>query len=738
MNVPTAATEIDPITVEILSNRLWITNDEAAATVRRVSGSPVATEICDFNTALLRANGDAFMVGTYMAFLSLGHDAIVKDILANYADNPGIGPADMFICSDPYRGCTHQNDVTLVAPIHYQDELIAWSGVTIHQVDVGGPVYGSQASVGATSIYQEALPMPPMKIVEDGVLRKDLEEEYLIRSRTRETNALDLRAKMAANNLAKARILECVERYGLETVQATIDSVIDSTEARLRARLRRLPDGIWRHRAYMDDSPGKTHYLEVSLSKRDSELCFDFTRTGPQTGAIFNCSKGGLMSGLLGSVLPVLFYGMYWCPAAAQRVIELKTTPGTLVDAEWPAGMCKATTAAIAMVNTMANVVLGKMMAGSGDAEIGARAMAPWMAAATVQELSGTDQRGQEFGATLLDPMAGGGGAKADGDGIDSGSVIRAVKLRIANVETYEFRYPMLYLYRRQLEDTAGAGMFRGGAGCSLMYTPHGTDEIPASVMHSINYQVPATVGIFGGYPASTNSMAILRDSDVWERLSAGDVPNELEALTGDLEPVPIMQSTGLHRGDVYHSITTGGGGFGDPLQRDPGAVQRDVASGATSQPWGETVYGVVLTAEGGVDEERTEVRRKEIRAERLTLAAPPAHASQPTRHERAELERSLGGCLRLYRIGSAQHYGCSCGWLLAPAGQPYKDGLRVLESPTQEAGPRVDPYRIGVGFVFRRFVCPSCGSLIETEVARVGEPALVDIEILTSDTRGG
>lgn len=222
-----SASKVDPVTLEILSNRLWITNDEVAATVRRVSGSPVATEICDFNTALLRANGDAFMVGMYMGLISLGHDMIIKDILREYQENPGIEEDDMFLCADPYLGSLHQNDVALVAPVYSDGELIAWSGVAVHEVDVGGPVYGSHGSIGATSIFGEALPIPPIKIIERGRLRKDLEREYLMRSRTPDLNALDLRAKIAANNLAKQRILECVEHYGVETVVAAMEVVVD-------------------------------------------------------------------------------------------------------------------------------------------------------------------------------------------------------------------------------------------------------------------------------------------------------------------------------------------------------------------------------------------------------------------------------------------------------------------------------------------------------------------------------
>jgi N-methylhydantoinase B len=724
---PHTATALDPVTLAILSNRLWITNDEAAATVRRVSGSPVATEICDFNTALLRPNGDAFMVGAYFGPLSLGHDLIVKDILANYSENPGIGIDDMFICSDPYRGNTHQSDVTLVAPVHFEGECIAWTGVSIHQVDVGGPVPGSQASIGATSIFQEPLPIPPLKIVEGGVLRKDIEEEYLIRSRTRDLNALDLRAQIAANNRAKARVLECAERYGVDTLEAAIEAIVDQTTERLRTRLETLPDGTWRHRAYMDEAPGVTHVFQLAVTKTGGELCFDFTGTGPQTGAIFNCSRGGLMGGVLSSMLPILFFGMRWCPTAATRLIDVRTEPGTLVDPVWPAGMCKATTASMAMVNTITNVCLGKMLSGAADPETSGRAMAPWMAAATVQELGGKDRHGRQFGATMLDPMAGGGGARADSDGVDNGGVIRAVKLRIANVETYEFRYPLLYLHRKRLTDSGGAGTHRGGVGVSLAFTPHGVDEIRDNVMHSINYQVPATAGILGGFPGATNTMVLLRDSNVERELADGRLPTDLDQLEGELAIVPVIDAEPLRRGDVYRSTTGGGGGFGDPLWRVPEHVRDDVLAGAVSRRAADHVYGVIIGDGDELDEAATTRHRADLVRQRLEQAVA---GSALMSCDCASAECRVSANMALYRADGVLHTGCVCGRLFAPADRNYKDGLARIEGPLQTAGALVNPYRIGADFTYRRFLCPGCGRTIETEVARRGDPLLHDIQL--------
>ena len=129
--------QVDPITFEVLSHRLWAINEEGAAALRLISGSPVATEVHDFNTSLLSPEGDAFVVGPYIVAQAVSQQVIVKNILKDYGENPGIGPDDVFITNDPYTGALHQNDVTCVAPIHYNGELMAWAGATIHEVDVG-------------------------------------------------------------------------------------------------------------------------------------------------------------------------------------------------------------------------------------------------------------------------------------------------------------------------------------------------------------------------------------------------------------------------------------------------------------------------------------------------------------------------------------------------------------------------------------------------------------------------
>ncbi|MDP2663351.1 MAG: hydantoinase B/oxoprolinase family protein, partial [Dehalococcoidia bacterium] len=429
--------DIDPITFEVLRHRLWAINDEAGSTIKRISGSPIATEAYDFNTGILNAQGDMLIIGVYITTHASVQDIIIKNILKDYAENPGIGEDDMFITNDPYYGALHQSDVTLVAPIHWKGELVAWCGCTIHQIDVGGPVPGSFA-VGAHSIYEEPPPIPPMKIVEGGVLRRDLEREYLRRSRTPALVGLDLRAQIAANNVAKTRTLQLIESYGIDTVRAVMDRMMDYVAARFRDRLKELPDGIWKHVSFVehDGLEDKVYPCWLTATKSGDRLTLDFTEAAAQAPALINGCYSGLRGGIMSSVLPMLCYDMPWSPAGLWRAIDLKTKKGTMVDAEWPAGVSMAPISACWAARVAVNVCLGKMLAASDT--LRDHAMASWQGAWPGQNLAGINQRGEPFGTMILDSMAGGSGARTWKDGVDTGGILSSLGSATANVETNE------------------------------------------------------------------------------------------------------------------------------------------------------------------------------------------------------------------------------------------------------------------------------------------------------------
>ncbi|MFQ5913389.1 MAG: hydantoinase B/oxoprolinase family protein [Nitrospinota bacterium] len=729
---------VDPVTFEVLRHRLWNLNNEAAIALKRVSGSPVATEIQDFNTSLCTADGQNFMVGPYIVSHGVSQGLLVETLLKDYQENPGIHEGDIFLSSDPYQGAMHQNDVTCLAPIHWQGELIAWAGSTIHEIDVGGPVLGSQASIGAKSIFGEGPPLSALKIVEGGTFRKDVEREYLLRSRTRELNALDLRAKIAATHVAKTRLQGLVEKYGIATVKAVMEDIVDYTEARLRARLRELPDGVFRHTSYLDYDDGaerKIYPCHITLTKEGDGLVFDFAGTAAQAPAVINCAYSGLVSGVVIAVLVHLCYDAPWCPAGVLRVIRIDAEPGTIAHASWPAGVSKATTAGSYTVTHTASACITKMFLTHEDYR--KNAMAAWMGPMPTQELFGVDAYGEPFGLTLLDGMAGGTGAFSDRDGIDTGGFLRSLSATISNIETLEARYPILYLYRRQEMDTGGAGAFRGGVGLSTMYTPHLVEEIHTTVLHSHCVMQPEAVGICGGLPSATNEFAILRGSDVCQELESGRVPGGLESLKGDLEIPPPLCVTSLKRGDVYRCISTGGGGYGDPLLREPASVLNDVLCGLVSLEAARTLYGVVLDAgDKCVDQAATSGLREKLReARRAGASLPRAVASA----EKSSLSAAgppgpTASCLGEYltiRPGSeGKKIVCrACRQVIGPAGPDFKEHLLHKEMPLQVAGPKVDPHGRGEVFSLHAYFCPSCLIQVQVEVALKEGGRIPDIQ---------
>ena len=605
---------LDPIRFEVLRHRLWSIGAEAASAIKNISGSPIASEAHDFNTSIMSPAGEAVVMGPYVASLAIGQGLVVRTILDKYSDNPGCFPGDMFLCNDPYSGALHQNDVTLVAPVFHAEKLVAWTGATIHQVDVGGSSKGSQAATGAKSIFEEAPVIPPIKIMEKGKLRRDLEEEYLIRSRTRDLNALDLRAKISANLVMAERLVAMAERYGAEMLGEVLTRIVDVTEAKLRARLSELPDGEWKHTAYIDYD-GEVYAIRMKMTKQEDRLILDFTESSRQAPAVINCTYSGLLAGVQAGVLAYLCYDIPMCPAGILRPLKIVSKKGTVVDAAWPAGAAKATTAGSFVTTTAVSACLAKLLDAS-DTHY-SKLMACWNGASGQQELFGLDQRGQPFGSTILDGMAGGAGARYDRDGIDTGGFVRSLGCAIANVETYEFRYPVLYLYRRQEADTGGPGKFRGGVGVGLAMTPHDVEEIPTCVIHGCGIEQPASAGIAGGYPGSTTQFNIRRGTSVQEQLKRGEVPVDFNLMDGKLEP-KSSEETFLKKGDVFERVACGGGGFGDAIERDPQMVLADVQNGLVSARSAAEIYGVVLRQDlGGVDDEKTEKRRAAIRAER-------------------------------------------------------------------------------------------------------------------------
>lgn len=718
---------LDVLSFEILRHRLWYVNDEGALTISRTSGSPVATEVFDMNTGLMTAEGELVYIDTFICAQATTLAQHVKFLINEFGDNPGFGEQDLFVCNDPYVSVCHQNCVQVVGPVYWEGELVGWTGASLHVIDVGGPSAG-QAQVDAEDIYGEQPLIGPVKIAAGGRILKDVERTYLRNSRLPDLLALDLRAKLAAVEVSRRRLQETFAEFGAEKVKAAMADIVDYTELRMRARLLELPDGQWKHRAFIEFNED-VYACHVTLTKAGDHLVFDYSETADQAPALINCAEAGLLGGVLASTMVYLCWDIPWSPAGVSRVLTVKSRHGSVVNAKHPAGVSKSTTAAIWEVRNLGSIAIAKMLAGS-DAHRN-RAMAGWQGSqGALEELFGVDASGERYGGPMLDGMAGGGGAMPHRDGIDTGGHTSSLRIAVADVESNELRYPILYLYRKQMLDSGGAGKFRGGAGIGMLYTVHGVGEIPTKIMHTFGSEQPESPGLCGGFPSTTNQFQILRGSNLREIFAAGEIPQSLDELKGELEAFGAYGVTSQKQGDVYRTVAMGGGGYGDPIDRNPAHVLRDVEASLVSMEWANRMYGVVVW-NGAIDRAATEARRDAIRAERSAASGYSATGEVPSAWN-ADADGVLLGEALYYDIdGPEPRYRCRCGHVLGTTEVSFKQLSAMARFPVQHVGPEVDPYRVGDGrFEAREFYCPGCWTLFNVEIARPDDPIIDDARL--------
>jgi len=703
--MPQGTMEIDPITFEVVRNKLQAITEEQAITLKAASGSPVVTDATDFNNGLYLADGSIVTMGPQVIFHTGTMSTVIRSIIDNFAQNPGIAQGDMFILNDPYRGGLHQPDMSIVAPVFFEGRHVAWAGSCAHELDVGGMSFGSWAQ-GATEIQQEAMLLPGIKLVEGGTLRQDLWQMIMGMSRLPDVLGLDLKAMIAANNVAVRRLTELMVRYGVDKVEAIMREEIDTTERQMRQTLADLPDGVFRARDYIehDGHSNALYRVCVAAIKKGDTLTIDMTGTSPQAPGFINCTRSGMRGAAFAGLLPILAPTFRWNEGVV-RAIEFKAPEGVLCNATWPAPVSGATISAAWIVQNVVVAALSRMVAFSpkhaneGQAVTKGHMM--------VMTLAGRDRDGRTFGTFLLDATAGGGGAYLDHDGLDGSGDHCVPRPAITNVESSEASGPFLYLYRAYVPDTGGPGRMRGGIGTSLSIVPYDTDGIYANLVgHGI--EVPNSIGQFGGMPGACGRNFICRDAG--DAQAVAGMANDLEEMLGvgveELEAKPGRLRLGSR--DVLGYSFQGGGGYGDPAKRDPRAVRADVINGHVSERAASAWYGVIIRKDE-VDETATDQRRSAIRATRLGNNAPSRQAAS--------------GDIRV----QGNRFACSCGCDLGVVTGNWKDHARSRAVEPGSYGPHI---RTHADLEMREHVCEDCGSLLEVEVVRKDEASLLSFAL--------
>ena len=717
--------EIDFITEEVLSHRLWHIADEAGVTIRHISGSPVATEANDFMTVIADEVGDVVFMTPYLLYQGTVFEPMIKWTLQNRSESPGIEDGDMFLCNDPWVGAVHQNDVAVFAPIFHDGALFCWVGASIHEVDVGGPAPGS-FSIYAEDVFGEVPPLPPVKIVRRFELQSDIEDLYTRRSRQPLLLSLDLRAQIAANNVSRMRILEAIEQYGAATVKAVMRRIMDRAERQLRDRLRSLPDGIWRHVDFQEVAMAKdrgVYAARLEMTKHGDELHFDFTGSAAQVG-IINSGSAGTRAGVFAAMLPVLIGEIPWAPGGLQRCIRITSPRGTILNAEYPAAVSMGSITGTWLAHNCAHAAISKMLL--THPEHRSRALSGGGGSWPAMQLFGWDKTGFAFVTQFQEANLTGFGARSFADGVNTAGAYCIPAARVPNVEATEFTWPLLVLYRSEASDTGGAGRWRGGVGGKFAFILHKTHKEFVHVSAAFHVAIPNGGALSGGLPGASVVYLILRDSNVREEIAEGRIPQRLDALTGALDVLQPKSQTTQDQNDVYAITFFGGGGYGDPLDREPDRVAVDVQQGLVSAGEAARLYGVA-TKDGVVDEAATAHRRLAMRAERLGRAVEGPLAAIPDDDPASSIRindylRAEGGRIRCRRCGhdhcaDDQNYKLSllCKPIAVTALSPVnRDPAEYVDEPIE----------------FRQFICPGCGSLVETEVALAKEPPVWDVQL--------
>ena len=730
------STSVDPITLEVLRHRLWTINDEQGKVAIQISGSPTVYEGKDLNAAILTPEGNSLFVGVYTTRVALCADVAVKYIIEHFSTAPGIGEGDAYITNDPWTGAGHQNDFMVLAPIFADGECVAWSGIAMHDVDVGGPTPGN-FTVGARTVFDEAPLIPPVRLVEGGVVRPDIEALVLRNSRTPELNALNIRARLAAVNRTSERINDIVDEYGKDVFLGTQREILALVRRGLSRRLRECPDGTWRAEGYLDhDGNNDTLYpIRVSLTKDADRLIFDYTGTSEQVEGPINCSWVGMQCGVVSAVLSTLCYDMPWAPGAFFDLFEIRAPDGLINNANYPAAVGIATISGVYATQHVAHAAIVKMLAAADNAALRREAQANWTSSAQVTGVSGPGRGGHWFAAMLMD-QAGGAGASLDRDGTDSGGIPGSPSQAIANVERYEQQYPLLYIYRKQCRDTGGAGRFRGGVGTESLLIAHGSAGPLDFTVVCHGAAHPESAGLLGGTPGSVQAHLLFRETDLFAQFGGGKLPTSHEELGFTDRLVLAAKDRGvLNHGDALLAVANGGGGFGDPLLRDAEAVGRDLLLNLCSPITAQDVYGVVVDDEGGVNATATVERRHALRATRLAAASPAdqAVASVANGIGRAPLPDLSGDhdtCYtRVTHDGVAVHACSHCGTTYGPIETDPKHFALVREVPVASFS---EWNRFAAPDKARafEFYCPGCAVMIATQVRRSDETYYWDMSL--------
>jgi len=572
----------DPVTLTVLENHAQAVAESIAYTLFRTAHSTFVKETEDFTTGLCTPSGMTFASPRDLGatwFIGLDYKGAI-DLIDSYEEG------DICVTNDPYSGfvCSHTPDMHIWKPIFWNGEIIAFAVGHIHNTDMGGAVPASLSRAN-TEIHQEGIRFAPTKLVSRGVLNHQLIETMMLNVRMPDQNRGDLNAQIAAVNTGEAKMHEMIRKFGVETVKNGIEDLLDVAESRARAVISGLPDGDFNFVDYLDeDGPdGVPVRLELTLKIRGDEVVMDFTGSDPQLKSALNMPTGGNPRHIL------LMVGYNYCLYTLDPSIPLNggisraatciVPEGTVLNPQHPAavGMRSLT------CGRLQGVIMGAFHAAAPDRlPVGAAG------GGGIVNVKTFDARTGKLSMASIDPVTGGAGGSAKGDGTD-GSGANSAFLKNTPVEINEVEVPIKFLKYGLVPDSGGAGLARGGLATELEVQVFTPDTVITA--RNRDRTIFAAWGGSGGMSGAPSLFTHI-------------TPDGRRIDLGNTDVVPMGP------GDIFNLTSGGGAGFGDPFDRPVGLVVRDVLRGRVTPSAALVDYGVVIDIDGVLDDAATRALR--------------------------------------------------------------------------------------------------------------------------------
>ena len=561
-----SAAEVDAFTAEVIRSAVVAITGEMKTNLMRTAYHTIIYEAEDFTVGLFDADGNTISIGLGLPMFIRGLSDAIKAKIAHWGKN-NIEPGDILLTNDSYIMGSHLNHMIYTLPIFNDGELVAFSSSMAHWQDIGGQLGGI-----TRDIFSEGLQMPFVKHFRRGVENSEITDIIKANVRVPSRAMGDLRAQLSAIRTGERRVMQLLKRYGNRAFKSSIQLIYEQSEKLARAAVRQIPDGVYHAESFMDDDGvniGKHVPIKVRVEVSGEDMTIDLTGVSPQVAGFYNSGPTA------GRSAAELVFKCITTPLllpineGSFRALKIILPPGRVVSAMKPAP--------VRVWHTVPMTVCDTLFKALADA-CPERTIAAHYADLCIVNPHGFDvETGRFFFAHIGHP-GGGWGAKSNEDGMNATVALNDGDTHNSPVEATEAKSPIIIEQRALRQDSGGAGKYRGGLGVAQQ--THVRQQ--ASIYSRMERTICAPWGLHGGKESLANRVSIIHRDGTVKRFP-----------TGKFNP------TELAEGDGFLVETAGGGGFWNPLERNPDKVLADVRSGYVSVIAARRDYGVAITQNG-------------------------------------------------------------------------------------------------------------------------------------------